>query len=113
MPVALGTNCRPPACELCDFGFATHFDPNGPPALRDGVGTAAYMAPEIIRRVPYGAAVDVWSAGVIAFILLVGYPPFFDEVGSALWWPRARLVARRLRISSIVVRQDLERATGS
>ena len=107
--VASGTAVRT-CCELCGFELAAHFEPDGPPTLREGVGTAAYMAPEIIRRVPYSAAVDVWSAGVIAFILLVGYPPFFDEVSAR--GGRARLVAPRyLRISSFVERQDLEQAS--
>lgn len=37
------------------------------------------MSPEVIRRVPYDAAVDVWASGVILYILLVGYPPFWEE----------------------------------
>ena len=37
----------------------------------------AYMAPELLRRVPYaGETADVWSAGVVLFIMIAGFPPF-------------------------------------
>lgn len=42
-------------------------------------GTPGYLSPEVIRREPYGKPVDVWACGVILYILLVGYPPFWDE----------------------------------
>ncbi|MEQ2291620.1 Calcium/calmodulin-dependent protein kinase type II subunit alpha, partial [Ameca splendens] len=42
-------------------------------------GTPGYLSPEVLRKDPYGKAVDLWACGVILYILLVGYPPFWDE----------------------------------
>lgn len=61
--------------KLADFGFAAfcHDD------LDDGCGTLVYVAPEILRGKPYRTSPDMWSLGVITYILLCGYPPFFDQ----------------------------------
>ncbi|XP_069017348.1 serine/threonine-protein kinase DCLK1-like isoform X2 [Embiotoca jacksoni] len=58
--------------KLGDFGLATIV--NGP--LFTVCGTPTYVAPEIVAETGYGLKVDIWAAGVIAYILLCGFPPF-------------------------------------
>ncbi|PIO32004.1 hypothetical protein AB205_0141440 [Aquarana catesbeiana] len=47
--------------------------------MKGFAGTPGYLSPEVLRKDPYGKAVDLWACGVILYILLVGYPPFWDE----------------------------------
>jgi calcium-dependent protein kinase len=72
--------------KLTDFGFATFFDEND--LLDEVLGSPIYMPPEIILRQKYDSKVDTWSAGVVAYILLTGLPPFTgvnkDEVYKAI-----------------------------
>ena len=42
-------------------------------------GTHGYLSHEVLKKEPYGKPVDIWACGVILYILLVGYPPFWDE----------------------------------
>ncbi|KAG5180796.1 hypothetical protein JKP88DRAFT_200183 [Tribonema minus] len=65
------------AVKIADFGFADHVAPDK--LLKTQCGTPGYVAPEILMRVPYGKEVDMWSVGVICYILLGGYPPFYDD----------------------------------
>ena len=60
--------------KITDFGFACFFNPQED--LMDVLGSPLYMAPEIIKEMKYDHRVDVWSTGVIAYILLSGRPPF-------------------------------------
>ncbi|GLE08443.1 hypothetical protein PINS_up019626 [Pythium insidiosum] len=70
--------------KLADFGFAKkiEFDTAG---LATACGTPGYVAPEILEGQQYGKAVDIWSIGVITYILLCGYPPFHDDNHNALF----------------------------
>ena len=61
--------------KLADFGFAKKYDPNGK-GLSDPVGTPNCMAPELVKKVPYGAKVDIWAVGVILYIMLTGTTPY-------------------------------------
>ncbi|XP_027914242.1 calcium-dependent protein kinase 3-like [Vigna unguiculata] len=62
--------------KATDFGLSVFFKPGD--VFKDLVGSAYYVAPEVLRR-SYGPEVDIWSAGVILFILLSGVPPFWAE----------------------------------
>uniref|UniRef100_A0A0D9WKB3 non-specific serine/threonine protein kinase n=1 Tax=Leersia perrieri TaxID=77586 RepID=A0A0D9WKB3_9ORYZ len=62
--------------KATDFGLSVFFKPGE--QFRDLVGSAYYVAPEVLKR-RYGAEADIWSAGVILYILLSGVPPFWAE----------------------------------
>lgn len=63
--------------KIADFGFAKKvLTPN---SLTTQCGTPGYVAPEILEGVPYDTKSDMWSLGVIIYILLGGYPPFIEQ----------------------------------
>lgn len=63
--------------KIADFGFAKRVKELSP--KETACGTPGYVAPEILRGDRYGCEVDIWSMGVICYVLLAGYPPFYDE----------------------------------
>ena len=63
--------------KIADFGFAKIC--KKPNSLTTQCGTPGYVAPEILSGKPYGTQSDMWSLGVIVYILLGGYPPFMDK----------------------------------
>uniref|UniRef100_A0A0A0M3G7 Protein kinase domain-containing protein n=1 Tax=Cucumis sativus TaxID=3659 RepID=A0A0A0M3G7_CUCSA len=63
--------------KLIDFGSAEWCDEDG--FMYGVVGTPYYVAPEVLRGSEYGRKVDVWSAGVILYTMLAGFPPFYGE----------------------------------
>jgi calcium/calmodulin-dependent protein kinase (CaM kinase) II len=70
--------------KLADFGLAIELD-NDRPGWFGFAGTPGYLSPEVLKKEPYDKAVDVWACGVILYILLVGYPPFWDDEKEKLY----------------------------
>jgi len=65
------------AVKIADFGFAKRV--SKPNSLTTQCGTPGYVAPEILEGTPYDERADMWSVGVILYILLGGYPPFIES----------------------------------
>ncbi|XP_076028609.1 MAP kinase-interacting serine/threonine-protein kinase 2-like isoform X1 [Oratosquilla oratoria] len=87
--------------KLCDFdlgsGIKFNTNLNSPvmtPQLLTPVGSAEFMAPEVVEGFisddagPYDKRCDLWSLGVVAYILLCGYPPFCGSCGEECGWER-------------------------
>ncbi|XP_073024621.1 calcium-dependent protein kinase 29 [Primulina eburnea] len=106
-----------------DFGLSVFIEEGR--TYRDIVGSAYYIAPEVLGR-SYGKEIDVWSAGVILYILLCGFPPFWAEtergileairdgyvdfVGSP--WPSVSNAAKDL-IKKLLTRDPKKRITAA
>lgn len=67
--------------KLIDFGTCNYYDGNKSLTLR--VGSPYYIAPEVLKR-KYNEKCDIWSCGVILYIMLVGFPPFSGSTTSEL-----------------------------
>ncbi|XP_037833931.1 calcium/calmodulin-dependent protein kinase (CaM kinase) II beta 1 isoform X21 [Kryptolebias marmoratus] len=74
----LASKCKNAAVKLADFGLAIEVQ-GDQQAWFGFAGTPGYLSPEVLRKEAYGKPVDIWACGVILYILLVGYPPFWDE----------------------------------
>lgn len=110
--------------KLADFGLAALIGPDE--ALNTACGTPGYVAPELIKREPYGTMVDMWSAGVVLHILLCGFPPFYDDHKPTLfkmivkgkfqfvtpYWDQVTDEAKNL-VSSLLVVDPAQRLTAA
>ncbi|KAJ3275642.1 hypothetical protein HDV01_007645 [Terramyces sp. JEL0728] len=112
--------------KISDFGLSKIF--NEVEVMKTACGTPGYVAPEVLKRQGYGNQVDLWSLGVITYILLCGYPPFFDQKNAELfkkimagkyqfdhpWWDhiseRAKDFVRRLLVVDIKKRYTAKEA---
>jgi len=63
--------------KVTDFGLSRVY--NHDMIMQTACGTPGYVAPEVLECKGYDKEVDMWSAGVIMYILLCGYPPFYSE----------------------------------
>ncbi|KAM4883969.1 calcium/calmodulin-dependent protein kinase type IV-like [Sylvia borin] len=72
--------------KIGDFGLSKIVDEQD--TMKTVCGTPGYCAPEILHGCPYGPEVDMWSVGVITYILLCGFEPFFDPRGDQFMYSR-------------------------
>ena len=63
-----------PKIKIIDFGLSCYIPENN--FMNDFVGTLHYQAPEILERVKYSKMIDMWSTGILFYIMLLGYFPF-------------------------------------
>ncbi|KAA8496010.1 Calcium/calmodulin-dependent protein kinase type 1B [Porphyridium purpureum] len=73
------------SCKLADFGLSRQLPSGTSDAsefeLGSLTGTPEYIAPEIVERVPYGKAVDIWALGILLYVMLSGQYPFHGRTG--------------------------------
>lgn len=80
-----------PEIRLTDFGFAKQAkDPKNQNALRTACYTPYYAAPEVFGTEKYDVACDIWSLGVIVYIMLTGEPPFYSIHGKNAMTPNMK-----------------------
>ena len=109
--------------KITDFGFARCYNPTDG-GLSEVLGSPLYMAPEIIKKVPYDEKVDIWSLGIMAYTLISGKPPFLGKTKSELFnsitqgpliltcgvWSRVSAQCKQF-MRKALVKEPLERAT--
>jgi len=71
--------------KIADFGLSKIIGPDNMVRMLTACGTPSYVAPEVLLSTGYDKEVDLWSIGVITYILLCGFPPFYDECLSNLF----------------------------
>jgi calcium/calmodulin-dependent protein kinase (CaM kinase) II len=98
----LASKAKGAAVKLADFGLAIEVQ-GEQQAWFGFAGTPGYLSPEVLKKEPYGKAVDIWACGVILYILLVGYPPFWDEDQHRLY---AQIKAGTYDVSDGALRVD-------
>ncbi|XP_062411160.1 calcium/calmodulin-dependent protein kinase type IV isoform X2 [Sardina pilchardus] len=109
--------------KIADFGLSKIVDDQV--TMKTVCGTPGYCAPEILRGCAYGPEVDMWSVGVITYILLCGFEPFFDDRGDQYmfkrilnceyefvspWWDNVSLNAKDL-VKKLIVQDPKKRLT--
>ncbi|XP_058847692.1 calcium/calmodulin-dependent protein kinase type IV-like isoform X1 [Acipenser ruthenus] len=107
--------------KIADFGLSKIVDDQV--TMKTVCGTPGYCAPEILRGTAYGPEVDMWSVGVITYILLCGFEPFYDERGDQYmfkkilnceydfvspWWDDVSLNAKDL-VRKLIVQDPKKR----
>mmetsp|Transcript_3676 Transcript_3676/g.10578 ORF Transcript_3676/g.10578 Transcript_3676/m.10578 type:complete len:478 (+) Transcript_3676:258-1691(+) len=117
----LGSSDPDAIIKATDFGLSVYFKDGE--YFRDIVGSAYYVAPEVLRK-RYGHEADVWSIGVILYILLSGVPPFWGDTEQQIFdsvlkgkldfeskpWPKVSIEAKKL-VSRILTMDPAKRIT--
>jgi calcium-dependent protein kinase len=67
--------------KIIDFGLSNKFGEDGEEGAHTVTGTPYYVAPEVLRQ-KYGKECDMWSVGVIMYVLLAGFPPFHGQTNT-------------------------------
>jgi tRNA A-37 threonylcarbamoyl transferase component Bud32 len=80
--ILLGTKGDIESVRITDFGLSKITDQN---VLKTACGTPSYVAPEILSGCHYGFEVDMWSCGVILYVLICGFPPFYTDNDADLY----------------------------
>lgn len=75
--ILMATNDDDADLKIVDFGLSKIIGPNE--SSLDPFGTLSYVAPEVLLQKPYGKEVDLWSLGIIIYLLLSRVLPFDDE----------------------------------
>jgi len=109
--------------KIADFGLARLVSSKD--MMKTACGTPGYVAPEVLQNKGYDSgAVDIWSVGVILYILLCGFPPFYEEALPALfdqilnarydfpspWWDKVSVDAKTL-VQRMLTLDPKKRAT--
>lgn len=71
--------------KITDFGFAKCYDPFNFEGFDDVLGSPLYMAPEVVKKLKYDTKVDIWSLGIVTYILLSGRPPFAGKTKDEIY----------------------------
>lgn len=109
--------------KIADFGLSKILTNNA--TMQTVCGTPGYCAPEVLRGEEYEPAIDMWAVGVITYILLCGFEPFYDDRGDQAmfqrilkcdyefmspWWDEVSVNAKDL-VSKLIVKDPKKRLT--
>ena len=119
--VDVGKSANEIHIKVIDFGTSRQFDPKR--KMKEQLGTPYYIAPEVLRK-KYNQKCDIWSLGVIMYVLFCGYPPFGGKTAEAIFenieegkvvfqgpeWKRVSVDAKKL-IKKLLTYNPRERPT--